>query len=59
MRTRADVEQDMLDTLADEHRCDRANDPAGVALCCDRLEQLQLEWAHTPLTVPDQRPSSG
>lgn len=51
MRTRADVEHDMLDALADAHRCDNADDEVGAELARVRLCELGDEWP----TIPQQR----
>lgn len=51
MRTRADVERDMLDTMADVHRCDQADDEVGAAFARDTLCRLGDEWP----TIPEQR----
>lgn len=55
MRTRADVEQEMLDALADAHRCDQADDEVGAEFARTRLCDLQDEWP----TIPQQRSESG
>lgn len=55
VRTRADVEKDMLDALADAHRCDQANDEVGAEFARVKLCELQDEWP----TIPQQRTSSG
>jgi hypothetical protein len=58
MRTRDDVEKEMLDALADAYRCDEADDEVGAEFARETLCRLGDEWPTIPQTIPQQRPAA-